>query len=153
MIWRGRLHTTVRGIAILAVACAIMLAASAGSVFAASLTVLVDLSDQRMTVTEQTRVVHSWPVSTGRSGYCTLVGTYSPIRLERMWYSTIYDNAPMPHSIFFHGGYAIHGTTEISDLGQPASHGCVRLHPDSARTLFELVLTHGRNATEIIIRR
>lgn len=152
MIWHGRLHTTVRGLAILAMASAIMFAASAGSVFAASLTVLVDLSDQRMTVREQARIVHSWPISTARSGYSTPVGTYNPIRLERMWYSTIYDNAPMPHSIFFHGGYAIHGTTEISNLGQPASHGCVRLHPESARTLFELVLMHGHNATEIIIR-
>jgi lipoprotein-anchoring transpeptidase ErfK/SrfK len=130
-----------------------LLIASSGLVLAASLTVTIDLSDQQMTVREQSRIVHTWPVSTARAGYCTPVGTYRPIRLERMWYSTIYDNAPMPHSIFFHGGYAIHGTTEIGNLGNPASHGCVRLHPDNARTLFNLVLHHGRAATQIVIRR
>lgn len=129
-----------------------LLLASASMAFAASLSVVVDLSDQEMTVREQLRTVHTWPVSTARGGYCTPVGTYRPIRLERIWYSTMYNNAPMPHSIFFHGGYAIHGTTEIDDLGQPASHGCVRLHPDNARILFNMVLNHGRNATQIVIR-
>lgn len=129
-----------------------LLVASTGLAIAASLNVVVDLSDQEMTVREQSRTVHTWPVSTARGGYCTPVGTYRPTRLERMWYSTIYNNAPMPHSIFFHGGYAIHGTTEIANLGQPASHGCVRLHPDNARILFNLVLNHGRNATQIVIR-
>jgi lipoprotein-anchoring transpeptidase ErfK/SrfK len=137
--------------------CALMalglLAAGTSLTLAASLSVTIDLSDQEMVVRENARIAHTWPVSTARAGYCTPVGTYRPIRLERMWYSTIYDNAPMPHSIFFHGGYAIHGTTEIGNLGQPASHGCVRLHPDHARTLFDLVLEHGRSATQIIIRQ
>lgn len=123
-----------------------------GPASAETLSVQIDLSDQRMRVHDSARVLYSWPVSTARSGYCTPVGTYRPIRLERMWYSTIYDNAPMPHSIFFRGGYAIHGTTDIAGLGQPASHGCVRLHPDHARTLFELVLEYGRNATRIVIK-
>ncbi|MBO6673737.1 MAG: L,D-transpeptidase [Rhizobiales bacterium] len=130
-----------------------LLVMSAALAFAASLSVTIDLSDQEMVVRENARIAHTWSVSTARAGYCTPVGTYRPVRLERMWYSTIYDNAPMPHSIFFHGGYAIHGTTEIGNLGQPASHGCVRLHPDHARTLFDLVLEHGRSATQIIIRQ
>ncbi len=129
-----------------------LLVVSTSLALAASLSVTIDLSDQQMVVRENARIAHTWPVSTARAGYCTPVGTYRPIRLERMWYSTIYDNAPMPHSIFFHGGYAIHGTTETGNLGQPASHGCVRLHPDHARTLFDLVLEHGRSATQIIIR-
>lgn len=120
---------------------------------AASLTVLIDLSDQRMTVSDASHVLHDWPVSTAGAGYCTPVGTYRPIRMERMWYSIKYDNAPMPHSIFFHGGYAIHGTTDIAHLGQPASHGCIRLHPDNARTLFDLVMAHGTAATQIVIRQ
>lgn len=130
-----------------------VLFAHAGVASAASLTVTIDLSDQEMSVREHSQITHTWRVSTAREGYCTPVGTYRPIRLERMWYSTIYDNAPMPHSIFFHGGYAIHGTTDLANLGQPASHGCVRLHPENARTLFNLVLDHGRTATQIVIRR
>lgn len=138
---------------LVAAVCLAMILAMPALAAAASLTILIDLSDQRMTVSDESEVLHFWAVSTARSGYCTPVGTYRPIRLERMWYSTIYDNAPMPHAIFFHGGYAIHGTTEIASLGQPASHGCVRLHPDHARKLFELVLVHGRDATRIVIRR
>jgi hypothetical protein len=57
----------------------------------------------------------------------------------------------MPHSIFFHGGYAIHGSYEISHLGGPASHGCVRLHPDNATTLFELVERQGPSNTRIVV--
>ena len=59
----------------------------------------------------------------------------------------------MPHSIFFHGGYAIHGTNAIKRLGRPASHGCIRLHPSNARTLFNLVNRNGPRNTRIAIRR
>jgi lipoprotein-anchoring transpeptidase ErfK/SrfK len=61
--------------------------------------------------------------------------------------------SPMPHSIFFMGGYAIHGTNYIKRLGTPASHGCVRLHPDNAATLFSLVKANGMADTQIIVVR
>lgn len=80
-----------------------LLAVSASLALAASLTVVINVSDQEMTVRDRSQIVQTWPVSTARPGYCTPVGTYRPIRMERMWYSTIYDNAPMPYSIFFHG--------------------------------------------------
>jgi len=70
-----------------------------------------------------------------------------------MHYSSLYDDAPMPYSIFFRGGYAVHGTTEIRNLGRAVSHGCVRLSPDNARSLFELVQSHGlRNTTIEIVQ-
>jgi lipoprotein-anchoring transpeptidase ErfK/SrfK len=119
---------------------------------AAALTVNIDLSDQEMTVSTFGRTRYEWPVSTARPGYRTPTGVFHPYRLERIWYSTIYDYAPMPFSIFFYGGYAIHGTTDISRLGQPASHGCVRLHPDNAEILFNLVRQHGMAETDIVIR-
>jgi lipoprotein-anchoring transpeptidase ErfK/SrfK len=56
-----------------------------------------------------------------------------------MWYSRKYDMSPMPNSIFFLGGYAIHGTGYVNGLGRPASHGCVRLAPGNAAALFNLV--------------
>ncbi len=93
----------------------------------------------------------TWPVSTARRGYRTPTGSYKPYSLERMHYSKLYDYTPMPYSIFFHGGYAIHGTTETRNLGRPVSHGCVRLSPDNARSLFELVQSHGRQNTTIKI--
>jgi lipoprotein-anchoring transpeptidase ErfK/SrfK len=90
-----------------------------------------------------------WDVSTAVRGYRTPAGTYKPYWLDKHHYSSIYDNAPMPYSIFFHGGYAIHGTTELSMLGRPASHGCVRLDPAHAAMLFRLIQERGMSATDI----
>jgi lipoprotein-anchoring transpeptidase ErfK/SrfK len=134
-------------------AVALLLAALAGAApaAAATLAILIDISDQKMSVVEDGRVVYHWDVSTARPGYLTPLGRFSPTRLEETWFSTVYDNAPMPHSIFFYGGYAIHGTTETARLGQPVSHGCVRLHPENAAALFEMVEWHGMDETEIFV--
>ena len=105
----------------------------------AAIVVTVDKSAQRLAVTVDGAQRYEWPVSTARIGYRTPNGTYKPQRLARKWFSRKYDWSPMPYSIFFDGGYAIHGSYEISHLGRPASHGCVRLHPDNAALLFALV--------------
>ena len=111
----------------------------------------IDVSRQTMTVYENGALAYSWRVSTARSGYRTPRGTYRPTRLHKMWYSRKYDNSPMPHSIFFHGGYAIHGTNYVKSLGRPASHGCIRLAPGNARTLYYMVKSHGYRATRIVV--
>lgn len=120
---------------------------------AAAVVAKVDLSSQRMTVTVNGKVKHTWKVSTGKIGYRTPKGTYRPRRLERSWFSRKYDMAPMPHSIFFRGGYAIHGTKSVRRLGRPASHGCVRLHPSNARKLFSLVRKYGMGNTRVVVTR
>lgn len=120
---------------------------------AATVVAHVDISTQRMTVEVNGRAQYTWPVSTGRWLYGTPKGTFRPKRLEREWYSTIYDNAPMPYSVFFTGGYAIHGTTATSRLGRRASHGCVRLAVGNAARLFSLVETHGIDDTRIVVSR
>ena len=119
----------------------------------ASLRAVIDLSEQRLRVYVDGRLKHTWKTTTARRGYRTPVGTYRPIRLERKWYSRKYDWAPMPYSVFFYGGYAIHGTTDLRNLGRPASHGCVRLHPKNAAKLFDLVRRYGRSRTRIIVTR
>lgn len=119
----------------------------------AGVTVRVDLSNQTMTVAEDGNVVYNWAVSTGRKGYRTPRGTYGVTRMHKMWYSRKYDNTPMPHSIFFRGGYAIHGTYEERKLGRPASHGCIRLARRNARTLFNLVKARGPRNTRIIVQQ
>ncbi|WP_244529471.1 L,D-transpeptidase [Mesorhizobium qingshengii] len=124
----------------------------AAHAFAAEVEVLIDLSEQRMMVEVGGENSYSWLVSTARRGYRTPIGHFQPTRLERTWFSTRYDLSPMPYSIFFRGGYAIHGTKEIGKLGRPVSHGCVRLHPANAHRLFELVRLYGKGATEITIR-
>jgi lipoprotein-anchoring transpeptidase ErfK/SrfK len=125
---------------LIALAAAALLAVPAK---ASNILARVDLSEQRMQVFVNGWPMYSWAVSTARSGYVTPVGNYRAQRLAAMWYSRKYDNAPMPHSIFFKGGYAIHGTNHLKSLGKPASHGCVRLHPDNATTLFSLVKDNG----------
>jgi lipoprotein-anchoring transpeptidase ErfK/SrfK len=111
----------------------------------------IDKSSQHLSVAVEGSVLHTWPVSTGRPGYGTPSGVFRPELLARRWFSHKYYNSPMPYSIFFHGGYAIHGSYEISRLGGPASHGCVRLHPSNARTLFSIVQSHGAENTRIVI--
>ena len=101
--------------------------------------VTVDKSAQRLTVAVDGAGRYRWPVSTGRWGYSTPNGSYRPQRLERKWFSRKYDMSPMPYSIFFNEGYAIHGSYEVSRLGRPASHGCIRLSPSNAAVLFALV--------------
>lgn len=117
----------------------------------AAVTVRVDMTSQTMTVDATTGESYAWKISTGRVGYRTPNGTYRPQRLERFWRSRTYGMAPMPHSIFFHGGYAIHGTDEVRRLGRPASHGCIRLSPGNAAALFGLVQRHSMTATRIVI--
>ena len=122
-------------------------------VFASEVYVLVDIPTQTMTVRVDGAVKHTFPVSTGREGYTTPAGAYGVTRMYRKYHSKKYDGAPMPHSIFFHGGYAIHGTTDIKRLGTIASHGCVRLHPDNAKKLFALVQDIGSDRTHIWVKR
>jgi hypothetical protein len=117
----------------------------------AHVVVHVDKSNQRMTVSVDGEQRYSFVVSTARAGYSTPNGVYHPSRLERTWFSKEYYNSPMPHSIFFHGGYAIHGSYEISRLGGPASHGCIRLHPSDAAELYRLVQQHGMGDTTIVV--
>lgn len=112
----------------------------------------VDLSAQTVTVSYDGRVIDRWPVSTGRKGHRTPTGTWRPVRMYKMWHSRKYDWTPMPHSIFFYRGYAIHGTGAVGQLGRPASHGCVRLHPDHARKLFRLVKEVGPRSTRVVVQ-
>jgi lipoprotein-anchoring transpeptidase ErfK/SrfK len=118
---------------------------------AASLVAHVDVSSQTMTVTNGGRVVHVWRVSTARSGYSTPRGSFRPQRMSPMWYSRKYDNSPMPYSVFFRGGYAIHGTGAVKRLGTPASHGCVRLHTSNAATLYSMIKQVGARNARIVI--
>jgi lipoprotein-anchoring transpeptidase ErfK/SrfK len=120
---------------------------------AAAVTAQVDISAQTIYVYVNGRLQHVWPVSTARMGYRTPVGSYRPTVMRRFHRSSKYGGSPMPHSIFFLGGYAIHGSYEIRSLGRAASHGCIRLHPANARELYQIVSYYGPHATRIVIRR
>jgi hypothetical protein len=144
-----RERSVMRLVGFVMVAMAAMITVNGGA--RASVVVTIDKSQQMMSVAVDGSTLYNWPVSTARAGYTTPNGTYRPQLLARSWFSRKYYNSPMPHSIFFHGGYAIHGSYEIAHLGGPASHGCVRLHPTNAATLFELVERQGPSNTRIVV--
>lgn len=113
----------------------------------------VSLSAQRVDVSVDGWPAYSWAVSTARRGYVTPIGSFRPYRTARMWYSRKYDMSPMPHSVFFRGGYAIHGTGYVRSLGRPASHGCIRLAPGAAARFYALVREYGFGNSRIVITR
>jgi lipoprotein-anchoring transpeptidase ErfK/SrfK len=121
------------------------------SIARANISVRIELSQQTMNVDVDGVQYATWAVSTARRGYRTPIGHFIPYLLDRVHHSSIYENAPMPYSVFFHGGYAIHGTTEIRNIGRPVSHGCVRLRPENARSLFELIERQCLRNTSITI--
>jgi len=140
----------LRRAALLAAVCAALLVPAGGRA-AADVLVIIDKGSQRMSVAVNGRTRYVWPVSTGRTGYGTPAGQFRPQWMARTYFSKKYYDSPMPHSIFFYHGFAIHGTEYIHRLGGPASHGCVRLHPRNAATLFALVQRHGMRNTRIVI--
>ncbi|WP_439572235.1 L,D-transpeptidase [Phreatobacter sp.] len=134
----------------LAVALAVLFSAMFAARAEAAIVVRVDKTTQTMRVIVDGQLQHTWAVSTGRAGYNTPNGSYRPQRFERHWRSRKYGMAPMPHSIFFRGGYAIHGTNMVGRLGRVDSHGCIRLAPANARLLFDMVQRR-RGDTRIVI--
>ena len=118
----------------------------------ANVLVRVSRGSQTMEVSVDGAPVYTWRVSTGRAGFGTPAGVFHPQRMAARWFSTVYYNAPMPHAIFFHGGFAIHGSYDIARLGGPASHGCIRLHPNAAAILFDLVQRQGMRNTTIVVQ-
>ncbi len=111
----------------------------------------VDLAKQKMFVSINGWKKYTWPISSAREGFDTPEGLYRPTRMYETYRSKEYNNAPMPYSIFFYRGYAIHGTSAVKSLGTPASHGCIRLDPDNAKQLYELVDVNGKNNTRVFI--
>ena len=115
----------------------------------AKIAISIDKNAQTMTVAVDGVERYRWPVSSGLPAYETPNGSFKTFRMEEDHYSKEFDDAPMPHSIFFTKvGHAIHGTDSVNRLGSPASHGCVRLSRANAATLYALVQKDGvLNAT------
>src|ERR1700704_5991516 len=110
----------------------------------ANVSITIDKNAQEMTVAVDGVERYRWPVSSGIPSYETPTGSFRTFRMEADHYSKEFDDAPMPHSIFFTKiGHAIHGTDSVNRLGSPASHGCVRLSRANAATLYALVGEQG----------
>ncbi len=117
----------------------------------AEVAIAIDKTQQTMAVSINGAPTYTWTVSTGTPGRDTPNGRYTAQRLAKVYYSKKFDDAPMPNSVFFYEGYAIHGTLEETKLGTPASHGCVRLTRANAATLYNLVDKQGLRNTRVVI--
>jgi hypothetical protein len=118
----------------------------------AKIAITIDKNAQLMTVAVDGVQRYQWPVSTGIPSRETPNGTFQTFRMEEDHYSKEFDDAPMPHSIFFTKiGHAIHGTDSESRLGTPASHGCVRLSRAHAATLYAMVQKDGVLNTSVTL--
>ena len=139
---------TIVAASLVAAALALPLASGAR----ANILISIDKTTQQMAVAVDRAQRYVWPVSTGRQGYDTPNGTFRPNRMDADHLSQEWDNAPMPHTIFFDlHGHAIHGFFDVKHLGLPVSHGCVRLSPDNAAILFDLVRAEGMAATTVVV--
>src|SRR6516225_10806443 len=130
---------------------AVSLACAASQQAYANILIQIDKPSQTMTVSVNGALLYRWPVSTGATGFSTPAGSYKPFRMEVMHYSQEWDNAGMPHAIFFtQRGHSIHGT-DHAGLGTPVSHGCVRLTLSNAATLYQLVKSVGMAKTKVVV--
>jgi len=125
---------------------------SAASTKGSSILIAIDKPTQKMSVFVGGTKKYDWRVSTGRPSYSTPSGTYTATSMNEVWYSKEWDNAPMPHAIFFMtDGHAVHGSYEVKSLGRPVSHGCVRIAPKNATTLYALVEKNGLKNTQVVL--
>ena len=127
------------------------LACAASKPAFANILIRIDKPSQTMTVSVNGAPVYRWRVSTGATGFSTPAGYYTPFRMEVMHYSQEWDNAGMPHAIFFtKRGHSIHGT-DHAGLGTPVSHGCVRLSLSNATAFYQLVAAEGMANTKVVV--
>ena len=155
-LWRGLRSAKIAVAAALAsltiISGAAQAAPSANSDPAQKVEIVIDKKTQRMVVYVGGQKRYEFVVSTGRAGYTTPSGTFRPSSMHKMAISVKYGNTPMPHTIFFtRVGHAIHATTAVKQLGRVASHGCIRLSPENAKTVYELVKQMGLENTTIRI--
>jgi hypothetical protein len=128
------------------------LAIPLATVASAAIVINIDKTRQQMSVSVDGTPRYLWPVSTGRPGYDTPNGTFKANRMDADHLSQEWNNAPMPHTIFFDmHGHAVHGFFDVKHLGQAVSHGCVRLSPNHAATLFTLVQAQGLKETTVMV--
>ena len=129
--------------------CGVTFASAAAS--ASTIRATVDLSQQRMTVYVAGRKKYTWPVSTGKKGWRTKTGVYTPYAQRENFYSTKW-NMSLPYlTMIGYDGTAVHGTYQTSRLGRPASHGCIRLSVSNARRFYQLVQRFGFSETQVIV--
>jgi lipoprotein-anchoring transpeptidase ErfK/SrfK len=98
----------------------------------------VNLSRQRLIAWENGRVVYSTAISSGKRGTPTRRGVFaiqSKYRAKTMR-GRGYVAPNVPYTMFYSGGYAIHGAYWHNRFGRPVSHGCVNLPVGQARRLY-----------------
>ncbi|MBB3993984.1 lipoprotein-anchoring transpeptidase ErfK/SrfK [Sulfitobacter undariae] len=130
----------------------LFLLSAPASVDAGQIIAKVDVSEQIMRVYRDGKQIYKWPVSTARKGKVTPRGAWKAKWLSKDHKSSLYNNAPMPYSIFYSGNFAVHGTNQTSRLGRPASAGCIRLKTSNAAKLFALTQQVGLKNMKVVVQ-
>ncbi len=123
-----------------------------GTASASTVKALVDLSQQRMHVFVEGKKKYTWVVSTGKKGWRTKPGFYTPFAQRRRFYSSKWRMSLPYLTMIGSDGTAIHGTYRTSKLGRPASHGCIRLSVGNAAKFYKLVKNYGMWSTQVEVR-
>lgn len=103
----------------------------------------VDLSDQKLYMHEGDGIVGSYLISSGKWA-STPTGEWRvwiKLRYARMRggskaLGTFYDLPNVPYTMYYYGGYGIHGAYWHNNFGQPMSHGCINMNPEEAGVVF-----------------
>lgn len=110
-------------------------ATALGGTLEGPLQIMVSKDLQELKIYDGGVVVATSRVSTGKAGHSTPTGIFSILEKKRTHFSNLYDSAPMPFmQRLTWSGIALHASNSVPSY--PASHGCVRLPNDFAKTLF-----------------
>ncbi len=99
----------------------------------------VNLTAQQVTAWQGDVPVFTFAASTGLPNTPTVTGKYHIYwKLEKaLMTGPGYYLPEVPYTMYFYGGYGLHGTYWHNNFGQPMSHGCVNLETGNAQKLFE----------------
>jgi len=105
----------------------------------------VDLSEQRLYLKENGRVVDTWLISSGRVGAETIQGRYSigwrtpsqTMRGTSRDTGTVYEQPNVPWVMYFNGDQAFHGAYWHNNFGNRMSAGCVNMPPALAKKIYD----------------
>ncbi len=110
----------------------------------------VNLAEQTLTATDADGTF-STKISSARPGFTTAKGCYDNPQLEQVHPSRKLDNSPVPHSIFYSGGFAIHGTLDDASIGRPASYGGIRVSRYAASVIYGLIEYYGTAKSKVCV--
>lgn len=112
--------------------------------------IIIDLSEQMLYAINDSKVTYTFPISSGKKGFETVVTDPNDPFLIYLKYDVQTMNGyalgegynylieDVPYVMYFHRSYAIHGVTWHTNFGTPSSHGCINLSKKDAKIIYDL---------------